>query len=221
MDATPDDIVALRAALAEAQARAAAAEADLARVRARTSGAEAIIAALKLEIERLRRELHGRRSERTSRLIDQLELELEELEAKATEDELAAEAMPTSAGAAASRKRPSRKPFPDHLPRERVVVPAPTNCACCGSARLAKLGETVTETAERVPASWKIVQTVREKFTCRDCETITQPPAPFHPTPRGWAGPNLLASIVFEKFGQHRVSCSTTRKEEFAQLHER
>jgi transposase len=55
MDATPDDIAALRAALAEAQARAAAAEADLARVRARTSGAEAIIAALKLEIERLRR----------------------------------------------------------------------------------------------------------------------------------------------------------------------
>jgi multidrug resistance efflux pump len=73
MDATPDDIAALHAALAEAQARAAAAEANLARVRARTSGAEAIIAALKLEIERLRRELHGRRSERTSRLIDQLE----------------------------------------------------------------------------------------------------------------------------------------------------
>jgi transposase len=204
MDAMPDDIAALRAALAEAQARAAAAEADLARVRARTSGAEAIIAALKLEIERLRRELQGRRSERTSRLIDQLELELEELEAKATEDELAAEATPTSAGGDATRKRPSRKPFPDHLPRERVVVPAPTNCACCGSARLAKLGETITETAERVPASWKIVQTVREKFTCRDCETITQPPAPFHPTPRGWAGPNLLASIVFEKFGQHQ-----------------
>jgi transposase len=132
MDATPDDIASLRAALAEAQARAAAAEADLARVRARTSGAEAIIVALKLEIERLRRELHGRRSERTSRLIDQLELELEELEAKATEDELAAEATPTSAGGDAPRRRPSRKPFPDHLPRERVVVPAPANCACCG-----------------------------------------------------------------------------------------
>ena len=46
-------------------------------------------------------------------------------------------------------------------------------------------------------------QTVREKFTCRDCERISQPPAPFHPTPRGWAGPNLLAAILFEKFGQH------------------
>jgi len=49
-----------------------------------------------------------------------------------------------------------------------------------------------------------VIQTVREKFSCRDCETITQPPAPFHVTPRGFAGPNLLAMILFEKFGQHQ-----------------
>ena len=45
---------------------------------------------------------------------------------------------------------------------------------------------------------------MREKFSCRECETITQPPAPFHVTPRGFAGPNLLAMILFEKFGQHQ-----------------
>ena len=55
-----------------------------------------------------------------------------------------------------------------------------------------------------VPRQWKVIQTVREKFTCRDCEKISQPPAPFHPIPRGWAGPSLLAMIVFEKFGQHQ-----------------
>src|SRR3977135_3698154 len=44
----------------------------------------------------------------------------------------------------------------------------------------------------------------RERFSCRQCETITQPPAPFHVTPRGFAGPNLLAMILFEKFGQHQ-----------------
>jgi transposase len=49
-----------------------------------------------------------------------------------------------------------------------------------------------------------VIQTVREKFSCRACETITQPPAPFHVTPRGFAGPNLLAMILFEKFGQHQ-----------------
>ena len=97
-----------------------------------------------------------------------------------------------------------RKPFPAHLPRERVVVPAPTCCEACGSGRIVKLGEDVTETLEVIPRRWKVIQTVREKFTCRDCERISQPPAPFHPTPRGWAGPNLLATILFEKFGQHQ-----------------
>jgi transposase len=85
-----------------------------------------------------------------------------------------------------------------------VVEPAPTSCACCGGTRLAKLGEDVTETLEVVPRRWKVIQHVREKFTCRDCEKISQAPAPFHVIPRGWAGPSLLAMIVFEKFGQHQ-----------------
>ncbi len=62
----------------------------------------------------------------------------------------------------------------------------------------------MTETLEAVPRQWKVIQTVREKFTCRACEKISQPPAPFHATPRGWAGPNLLAMILFEKYGQHQ-----------------
>src|SRR5437588_3450863 len=102
------------------------------------------------------------------------------------------------------RKRPSRKAFPDHLPRERVVIAAPDSCPCCGSAKLSKLGEDITETLEVVPRQWKVIQTVREKFSCRDCEKVTQPPAPFHVTPRGFAGPNLLAMVLFEKFGQHQ-----------------
>jgi len=77
-------------------------------------------------------------------------------------------------------------------------------CACCGGGRLRKLGETVTETLEVIPRQWKVIQHVREKMTCRDCEKISEPPAPFHVTPRGWAGPNLLAMLLFEKFGQHQ-----------------
>lgn len=61
-----------------------------------------------------------------------------------------------------------------------------------------KMGEDITEALEVIPRQWKVIQTVREKFTCRDCEKISQPPAPFHPTPRGWAGPNLLAMVLFE-----------------------
>lgn len=115
-------------------------------------------------------------------ILDQFELTLEELESSATEDELAAEmaAAKTMKVASFTRKRPSRQPFPGHLPRERVIVPGPVVCACCGGARLSRLGEDITETLEVVPKSWKVIQHVREKFTCRDCEKISQAPAPFH-----------------------------------------
>jgi transposase len=49
-----------------------------------------------------------------------------------------------------------------------------------------------------------VIQTVREKFTCRRCETITQPPAPFHPIARARAGASLLAMILYAKFGEHQ-----------------
>ena len=217
----PDDVEALKTALASMQAErdAACADRDLARAdaavaiaeaaaaKAERADSQALIAHLKLQIAKLKRERFGTSSERTSRLLDQLELQLEELEASATEDELAAEqaaARATTTVKTFTRKKPSRQPFPEHLPRERVVIEAPKTCACCGGARLTKLGEDVTETLEVIPRQWKVIQTVREKVSCRDCETIAQAPAPFHVLPRGWAGPSLLAMIVFEKFGAHQ-----------------
>jgi transposase len=199
LESLPDDIDALKAALIVARAEAAAA-------RARQSDDQALIAHLKLQIEKLNRDRYGPRSERTARLLDQLELTLEELESSATEDELAAEkaAAKTTKVSSFTRKRPSRQPFPEHLPRERVVVPGPVACACCGGARLSKLGEDITETLEVIPKSWKVIQHVREKFSCRDCEKISQAPAPFHVIARGWAGPSFLAMVLFEKFGQHQ-----------------
>jgi transposase len=142
---------------ANAQSAAARAKAEVANARADLSSTEALIGRLKLEIEKLRRQLYGTRSERTARLLEQMELQLEELEVTATEDELAAEQVVARSQAVPSfqRKRPSRKPFPDHLPRERVVIPAPANCPCCGSGRLSKLGEDITETLEVVPRQWK------------------------------------------------------------------
>ena len=186
---------------------------ELVTARAKAADDQALIAYLKLQIEKLNRDRFGQRSERSARLLDQLELQLEELEATATEDDLAAEKVASDATqavartttvAAFTRKRPSRKPFPEHLPRERVVVAGPTACACCGGTRLSKLGEDITETLEVVPRQWKVIQTVREKFSCRDCENIGQAPAPYHVVPRGWAGPSLLAMILFEKYGQHQ-----------------
>ena len=170
MDSQPEDIAALRA--------------ELALARAQLADDAATIARQNLEIAKLKRQIYGPRSERTARLLDQMELELEDLEAAATEDEIAAEraAAKTTNVAPFTRKRPSRQPFPDHLPRERVVIPAPTTCDCCGGMRLRKLGETITETLEVIPRKWNVIQYVREKMTCRDCERISEPPAPFHVT---------------------------------------
>ena len=181
-------------------------KAELAVAQAKASEDTALIAQQKLRIAMLERQVYGQRSERSERLVDQLALVFEEAEASATEDELAAEkaVANTTAVREFTRKRPDRNTFPEHLLRERVVIEAPTTCACCGGNRLRKLGEDVTRTLESQPRRWKVVETVREKFTCRDCEKITQAPAPFHAVARGWAGPSLLAMIMFEKFGQHQ-----------------
>ena len=204
-DSLPDDVETLKQRLLAREAELAQARAEAASARAAASSAEALIAHQQLVIEKFKRSLFGPRNERKARLLDQMELELEEMEAAASEDELAAEkAASTTPVRAFTRRKAARKPFPADLPRERVVVPGPTTCACCGSSRLAKLGEDVTERLESVPRQWKVVQTVREKFTCRDCEKISQAPAPFSVLPRGLAGPSLLAMVLFEKYGQHQ-----------------
>jgi transposase len=217
IDNLPDDLESLkrllaveRAARIDAETKAASAEAAAAWATAHVSSAEALIAHLKLAIEKMRRELYGSRSERRRKLLDQMELELEDREAAAAEDEIAAEKATAEAGGAVTlvpahaRRKPVRKPFPPHLPRERVLVPGPTACACCGSTRLSKLGEDITETLEVIPRQWKVIQHVREKFTCRTCEKISQAPAPFHVIARGRAGPSLLAMILYAKFALHQ-----------------
>lgn len=192
----PDEIAALTAALAAE--RTARQEAE-----ARASSAETLVAHLKLLIAKLKREQYGQSSERGRRLLDQLELQLEELAASAAEDEIGAAQSNGAVVRPFTRRKPVRAPFPAHLPRERVVIAAPTACPCCGG-KLAKLGESITETLEVVPRQWKVIQTVREKFTCRVCEKITQPPAPFHVIPRGHVGPSLLAMILYGKYGEHQ-----------------
>jgi transposase len=193
----PSDIEVLRAALVtEQQARREA--------EARASGAEAMVAHLKLLIAKMKRDRFGASAERGRKLLDQLEMQLEELETAAAEDKVAADAAPDKTTVRPfTRAKPVRGPLPAHLPRERVVLPSPTSCPCCGG-KLAKLGETITETLESIPRTYKVIQTVREKFSCRSCETITQPPAPFHPIARGRAGPDLLATIMHAKFGEHQ-----------------
>jgi transposase len=189
----PDDVETLKAMLlAERQAH-----------RAEVRDQALLIEKLEHQITQLRHERFGQSSERRA-LLDQLELQLFELK----EDQAQAEAAtpidepPTQAVQAFTRRKPARRPLPEHLPRERVVYPKPAACPCCGGT-LHKLGEDVTETLELVPRQWKVIQHVREKHSCRNCEKIAQAPAPSHPIARGRAGPGLLAHVLFAKYGLH------------------
>ncbi|WP_010188687.1 IS66 family transposase [Sphingomonas sp. PAMC 26605] len=208
-----NELLQLRAELAvardlaeKAQANALNAEAEAARVRAINADLLARNAHLELMNEKMRRDKYGASSERSRWLIDQLELTFEELEADAAEAEM--QGVITAAKAttvtAFTRTRTTRRDFDPGLPREQVVIPAPELCPCCGSTDLCHLPADITETLEKVPARHKVIQTVREKVSCRSCEKISQPPAPFHVTPRGMFGPRFLASLVFQKYGLHQ-----------------
>ena len=203
-----DHIAELERKLKAEQAARIASEQRAAIAEGRATGLEAEVETLKLTLAKLRRDKFGASSERGARLIDQLELQLAELEERIAQDEAATEiaAPPRNEQSSSSdrekRRKPARRPLPDHLPRERIVHPAPSACPCCGGP-LRKLGEDITETLEQVPAQWKVIQHVREKFSCRRCEAITQPPAPSHPIARGRAGPQLLAQVLFGKYGAH------------------
>jgi transposase len=161
---------------------------------------------LKLMLAKARREQYGQSSERGRLLVEQLELAIEDLEEAQGEQETRAEvAAPAAAREKrANHPRPARRPLPDHLPVERIVERAPCVCGKCGSQRLHKLGEVVSKTLECEPRRWKVIERVREKFSCRDCEAITEAPAPSHPIPRGFAGPSLLAMVLVNKFLLHQ-----------------
>lgn len=175
---------------------------DIATLKAMVAARDQMIEALKLTISKLQHASHGASSERGRKLLDQLELQLAELQESVAQDGMASALTAPAATENAEAAKPARRPPPDHLPRERIVHPASPQCPCCGG-KLRKLGEDITETLEYVPARWKVIQHVREKFACRKCEAITQPPAPFHPIARGRAGPQLLAQILFGKYRAH------------------
>ena len=108
--------------------------------------------------------------------------------------------------ASGQRKRPARKPLPDHLPRETVVhQPANTKrCTCTGcNGALRLLGQDVAEVLEIVPARFKVIRHVRPKYTCAKCQTIVKAPAPGRPIARGLAGTGLLAHVLVSKYADH------------------
>src|SRR5664279_1848642 len=159
---------------------------------------------LKLLILKLRRMQFGRKSEKLDHQIEQLELQLEDLESTQIESAPPqTEAQSEAASAQSARRKPARRPLPEHLPREtQTHAPEQSACPECGGA-LRKLGEDVSELLEFVPAQFKVIRIVRPKLSCSCCAHIVQAPAPSRPVERGLAGPGLLAHVLVSKYADH------------------
>ena len=196
----PNDIATLKAMLGTVHVAKLASDMRAAKAEARALDLDGLVAHLKLTIAKMRHDKFGASSEHGAKLLDQMELQLADLVETVAEGKVAA-AIASPLPAPEPTQKPARRPLPSHLPRERVVHPTASACACGGHLR--KLSEDVTETLELVPAHWKVIQHVREKFSCRTCEQITQAPAPSHPIARGRAGPQLLAQVLFNKYRAH------------------
>jgi transposase len=188
-DHLPDDPAALKRIIAAMAQDALTAQAEIAR--------------LKFQLARYRRAEFGRSSEKLAHQAEQLELALEALETD--QAERLATASPEVAAAvetAPEAQKPARRPLPQHLPREDQRHPAPCTCPSCGGA-LRKIADEVSETLDYVPGRFKVIRHIREKLSCRTCDTVVAAPAPDHAIARGRAGAGLLAHIVVSKYDDH------------------
>ena len=188
-ESLPDDIAALKRIIADMALDATTAKAEIAK--------------LKFQLARYRRAEFGRSSEKLAREVAQLELAIESLETD--QAERLATVSPVVAAAiedAVDKLKPARRPLPEHLPREEVRRPAACTCPHCGGG-LRRIGEEVSETLDYVPGRFKVIRHVREKLSCRACDTVIAAPAPDHAIARGRAGAGLLAHIVVSKFDDH------------------
>lgn len=195
IESLPDDIETLKRLVIEQRALIEEREQRLERQRAEELYLRTWIEKLKLEIARLRRMQFGRSSEKLSERIEQLELIVEDLETSQ------AQASPPRAPCA-EKTAPSRKPLPEHLPRETVLHEPATSCPECGGT-LQRIGEDVAEMLEYVPARFHVIRHVRPKLACACCERIMQAAAPSRPIDRGLPGPGLLAHVLVSKYADH------------------
>jgi transposase len=188
-DQLPDDPQALKQIIAAMAQDAIAAQAEIAKLR--------------FQLARYRRAEFGRSSEKLVHEAKQLELAIEALEADQAERLATAPPIVAAAmEAAVEAQKPARRPLPEHLPREDALHPAPCTCPSCGGA-LRRISEEITETLDYVPGRFKVVRHIREKLSCRACDTVVAAPAPDHAIARGRAGAGLLAHIVVSKYDDH------------------
>jgi transposase len=203
----PANIDALRALIlaerAQHDAERATAKVELASRDAKLAARQVEIEHLKMVLAKLRRQRYGQSSEKLDAEIHQLELWVDEAEIDLATDEAKADGEPKQQPLQPSkppRKPALRKPLPDHLPREIVVLEPTIHCRCGDPSCRTKIREDVTEVLEKLPAQLKVIRYVRPIYACRACEMVTQAPAPDLPILKGRPGPGLISYIAISKY---------------------
>jgi transposase len=205
VDDLPDDVATLRRMLIAAHEAGAAREAELAAAKAGLINKTLEIEKLKVQLARLRRQQFGRSSEKIDRIIEQLELMLDELETEAAigpTTDVSSATVDEDESAATRKKSPGRRPLPGHLPRREIVHTPACLCPACGGA-MRKVGEDVSEVLDYIPGRFEVIRHIRPAFSCRVCESMVQMPMPSLPIERGRPSPGLLAHILVSKYCDH------------------
>ena len=205
----PSDPLALRIFAAGLQAELARKDIELAANAAEIHAKTLHIEKLKMQLAVLRRARFGRSSEKLDREIEQLELLIGALEEDAAADDARAATSDPAADRSQEPGQDTRmpptgpRPLPEHLPRETVTHEPACTCPGCGGTTFSRIGEDEREVLEYVPSSFKVIQHIRPKLSCRSCETIVQAPMPSLPIERGLPGPGLIAHVLVSKFADH------------------
>jgi transposase len=164
---------------------------------------------LQLRLLKLLRERYGRKSEKIS--ADQLSLFLDQLsEAVRGEDSktdsLASEQLEKGElpqPKLQPHKGHGRRALPSHLPREEKIIPAPSadrNCQVCGEEKTC-IGYERSEIIEFIPASFKVIELLREKLACaKGCEGVVVAPVADKVIEKGLPGPGLLSNLLVSKY---------------------
>lgn len=160
------------------------------------------VKSLKNQLALLKAKRFGKSSEKLDKQIADLELKIEEEEEsncnKVIEDNLEEESNNEK-----EKNKPKRNPLPSHLPREeRVINPDPI-CPDCGSEDFHKISDDISETLDYIPASFKVIRTIRPRCACKKCEKIVQADITQRAIAKGKAESGLLAHILVQKYCNH------------------
>ena len=159
------------------------------------------ISILKEQLALLNAKRFGKSSEKTEQQIKEIELKIEEkeiiLDLKFQIDRSKKECEQEE------KLKPKRKKLPENLPRDKVLLSAPSICPTCGKEDFRKIDDDVSEALEYIPSSFKVIRYVRPRCVCKACETIVQAYPPSKGIDKGKAGFGLLAHVMVQKYCNH------------------